>query len=95
MTMEWVNRGLAATGDDAWKSKDSAVFLFEALAARSGTVSLGVTATNALVDVVKFFGENVFNDLQADPGRVHNVLQMDAIRYLHTFRNQVRDRYFS
>ena len=26
----------------------------------------------------------------ADPGRVHHVLQMDAIRYLHTFRNQVR-----
>ncbi|VDB88356.1 unnamed protein product [Peniophora sp. CBMAI 1063] len=89
VTMEWVNRGLAATGEEAWKSKDSAVFLFEALAARSGTVSLGVTATNALVDVVKFFGDNVFNDLQADPGRVHHVLQMDAIRYLHTFRNQL------
>jgi len=49
----------------------------------------GVTAINALVDVVKFFSDNVFEDLQAASGTVHPILQVDAIRFLLTFRNQV------
>ena len=49
-----------------------------------------MTSTNALVDIVKFFSDNIFQDLQADPGSVHPVLQVDAIRYLYVFRNQVR-----
>jgi len=48
-----------------------------------------VTSTNALVDVVSFFGQNVFADLQAAPGSVHPILIVDAIKYLYTFRNQV------
>jgi exportin-2 (importin alpha re-exporter) len=50
----------------------------------------GVTATNQLVDVISFFSEHVFQDLQAAPGSVHPILQVDAIRFLQTFRNQVR-----
>lgn len=38
------------------------------------------------MDVVKFFSDNVFQDLQEG---VHPILQVDAIRFLHTFRNQV------
>ena len=49
----------------------------------------GVTSTNALVDVVKFFSDHVFEDLQAAPGTVNPFLQVDAIRFLLTFRNQV------
>lgn len=41
-----------------------------------------------LVDVVAFFGQNVFTDLQAAPGSVHPILIVDAIKYLYTFRNQ-------
>jgi len=41
------------------------------------------------VDVVSFFGQNVFADLQAAPGSVHPILIVDAIKYLYTFRNQV------
>lgn len=52
----------------------------------------GVTATNALVDVVKFFSDHVFHDMQATQGIVHPILQVDAIRFLLTFRNQVRTR---
>jgi exportin-2 (importin alpha re-exporter) len=48
-----------------------------------------VTATNALVDVVDFFSQHVFADLQAPAGGVHAILQVDAIRFLHTFRNQL------
>ena len=47
----------------------------------------GVTSTNALVDVVKFFSDHVFEDLQAEAGSVHPILQVDAIRFLYTFRN--------
>lgn len=48
-----------------------------------------MTSTNALVDIVQFFSEHIFQDLEADPGSVHPVLQVDAIRFLYTFRTQV------
>lgn len=48
----------------------------------------GVTSTNALVDVVEFFSQNVFQDLQAEAEAVHPILQVDAIRFLYSFRNQ-------
>jgi exportin-2 (importin alpha re-exporter) len=50
---------------------------------------LGVTSTNQLVDVVDFFGQNVYADLQAAPGSVHPILTVDAIKFLYTFRSQV------
>lgn len=50
----------------------------------------GVTATNPNVNVLQWFGDNIYSDLQAAAGgRVHPALQVDAIRYLYTFRNQV------
>ena len=51
----------------------------------------GVTATNLNVNIVQWFGDNIFGDLQAAAGGgVHPALQVDAIRYLYTFRYQVR-----
>ena len=29
VAQEWISRGLAATGPDAWRSKDGAIFLFQ------------------------------------------------------------------
>jgi exportin-2 (importin alpha re-exporter) len=49
----------------------------------------GVTATNPNVDIVQWFAENIYSDLQVGAGGVNPVLQVDAIRYLYTFRNQV------
>jgi exportin-2 (importin alpha re-exporter) len=49
----------------------------------------GVTSTNTLVDVVQFFSNHVFGDLEAQEGSVHPILQVDAIRFLLNFRNQV------
>ncbi|KAF8525004.1 hypothetical protein JB92DRAFT_2826923 [Gautieria morchelliformis] len=40
--------------------------------------------------VVYCLAENVLGDLEAAPGSVHPILQVDAIRYLYTFRNQHR-----
>ncbi|BEJ11174.1 hypothetical protein CspHIS471_0105960 [Cutaneotrichosporon sp. HIS471] len=72
-----------------WKSKDTAVYLLTSIASRGSTVQRGVTSVNVLVDVVDFFGKNVFADLQAAPGSVHPILTVDAIKYLYTFRNQL------
>lgn len=49
----------------------------------------GVTSTNALVDVIKFFSDHILADLQAPAGSVNPIIQADAIKYLYTFRNQV------
>ena len=56
---------------------------------------LGVTSTNHLVDIVEFFGQNVYADLQAAPGSVHPILIVDAIKFLYTFRSQASGTLFS
>lgn len=48
-----------------------------------------MSSTNSLVDVVKFFSDHVFQDLEADPASVNPILQVDAIKFLHTFRSQL------
>ncbi|KAF9463182.1 CAS/CSE protein [Collybia nuda] len=88
----WIGTGLTeyeGNKVDNWKSKNSAVYLLTAVATRGSTTQHGVTSTNALVDVVKFFSDHVFQDLQAITGTVHPILQVDAIRFLYTFRNQL------
>ncbi|KAI5449860.1 importin-alpha export receptor [Naganishia albida] len=72
-----------------WKSKDTAIYLLTSIASRGSTLHQGVTSVNALVNVVEFFTNNVFADLQAEPSAVHPILQVDAIKYLFTFRNQL------
>ncbi|OCF31081.1 importin-alpha export receptor [Kwoniella heveanensis BCC8398] len=79
----------AKNPSENWKSKDTAIYLLTSIASRGSTQQLGVTSTNVLVDVVEFFGSNVFADLQAAPGSVHPILTVDAIKFLHTFRNQL------
>ncbi|KAH7929305.1 Cse1-domain-containing protein [Leucogyrophana mollusca] len=88
----WIGTGLAeynANPTQNWRAKDSAVYLLTAVATEASTTQHGVTSTNAQVDVVKFFSEHVYQDLQAAPGTVHPILQVDAIRFLLTFRNQL------
>lgn len=79
----------AANPAENWKSKDTAIYLLTSIASRGATIQHGVTSTNVLVDVVQFFGQNVFPDLQ-DPSQSPNILLLvDAIKFLHTFRNQL------
>jgi exportin-2 (importin alpha re-exporter) len=72
-----------------WRFKDTAVYLLTSIASTTSTAAHGVSSTNELVDVVKFFSDNVFVDLQGNAPHVHPILQVDAIKYLHTFRNQL------
>ncbi|PFH53505.1 hypothetical protein AMATHDRAFT_54636 [Amanita thiersii Skay4041] len=92
---KWVNQGLELYSNDkrldgeGWKAKDSAIYLLNAVATRGATVKHGVTSVNTLVDVVQFFSVHILQDLQAFPGQVHPILQVDAIRFLYTFRTQL------
>jgi exportin-2 (importin alpha re-exporter) len=72
-----------------WKSKDTAVYLFSAIAAKGViTTTHGVKTTNSLIDVVDFFQNNIASDLVADTG-VEPILKVDAIKFLYTFRSQL------
>lgn len=93
VTGAWIGEGLReynANKAENWRAKDTAIYLLTAVATRGSTAQHGVTSTNALIDVVQFFSENVFQDLQAEERSIHPILQVDAIRFLYTFRNQVR-----
>lgn len=88
----WITNGLqsyTSNPKDNWKAKDSAVYLLGAIAAKGSTTLHGVTSTNSLINVVDFFSNHIFQDLQASSDSVHPILQVDAIRFLHTFRNQL------
>ncbi|KAH9947043.1 Cse1-domain-containing protein [Amylocystis lapponica] len=88
----WIGEGLRSYNENKaenWRAKDTAIYLMTAVATRGSTTQHGVTSTNALVDVVQFFSDHVFQDLQAESGGVHPILQVDAIRFLYTFRNQL------
>ncbi|OJT05838.1 Importin-alpha re-exporter [Trametes pubescens] len=92
VTGAWIGQGLneyAANKTENWRAKDTAIYLLTAVATRGSTTQHGVTSTNALIDVVQFFSDHVFQDLQADPTSIHPILQVDAIRFLYTFRNQL------
>lgn len=71
-----------------WRSKDTALFLFSAIAIKSSTAKGGVTSTNLLVDVCQFWSGNALEEFSKRAA--HTVLKADYIRYIYVFRNQVR-----
>jgi exportin-2 (importin alpha re-exporter) len=76
-------------GKTDWKAKDTAVYLFLSIAAKGAvTAAQGVKTVNPLVNVVQWFEQNVWSDLQNDQG-VEPIAKVDAIKYLHTFRSQL------
>lgn len=87
--MQYLDQYRANPGEN-WKQKDTAIYLLTSIASKSSTAQHGVTSTNELVDVVQFFSDNVFADLQqSSDDSPSPILQVDAIKYLHTFRNQL------
>lgn len=70
-----------------WKSKDTATYLFSAIAAKgAATASHGITTVNKLVDIADFFQKHLAADLVSDSG-IHPILKVDAIKYLYLFRS--------
>jgi exportin-2 (importin alpha re-exporter) len=71
-----------------WKSKDAAVYLFSAIAARGAvTAGQGVKSTNEQLNVATFFQNNIASDL-VETG-VEPILKVNAINYLYMFRSQL------
>lgn len=71
-----------------WKSKDTAVYLFSAIAAQgTATTAQGVISVNPNVDILAFFQNNIAADLQGE--NVASILKVDSIKYLYIFRNQL------
>lgn len=74
---------------DHWQSKDTAIYLFSAIAAKGvATATHGVTTTNPLVNITDFFQKNLASDLVATTG-VQPLLKVDAIKYLYSFRSLI------
>lgn len=72
-----------------WKAKDTAVYLFSAIAAKGvATASHGVTSTNNLVDITHFFQKYLATDLVTESG-VQPILKVDAIKFLYAFRSLI------
>jgi len=69
-----------------WKSKDTAVYLFSAIAATgTATTSQGVTSVNPNVDILGFFNNNIAADLHGESAAP--ILKVDSIKFLYLFRN--------
>jgi exportin-2 (importin alpha re-exporter) len=79
--------------EDAWKAKDTAVYLFSAIAARgAATATQGVLSINSQVDVLDFFQKYVAEDLTTP--NIHPILQVDAIKYVYVFRSQLSPQHW-
>ncbi|OAX77374.1 hypothetical protein ACJ72_08330, partial [Emergomyces africanus] len=74
---------------EQWKAKDTAVYLFSAIAAKGvATASHGVTNTNSLVNITDFFQKHLASDLVSERG-IQPILKVDAIKYLYAFRSLI------
>jgi exportin-2 (importin alpha re-exporter) len=73
---------------DNWRSKDTAMNLFYATAAKGvATSTHGVTKVNSLVNIGDFFSQHLAADLQNND--VQPLLKVDAIKYLYVFRSLI------
>ena len=71
-----------------WKSKDTAVYLFTAIAAKgTATAAQGIMSVNENVNVLEFFQTHIAADLQAPNAEA--ILKVDAIKFLYVFRSQL------
>lgn len=71
-----------------WKSKDTAVYLFTAIAAKgTATAAQGVLSVNENVDILHFFSTHIASDLQSQDAEA--ILRVDAIKFLYIFRSQL------
>ncbi|KAK3995035.1 CAS/CSE protein [Cladorrhinum sp. PSN332] len=84
---KYINHYLAQ-GKQNWKDKDTAVYLFLAIAAKGAvTAAHGVVTVNSYVNVVEFFENHIASDLTG--AGVEPIAQVDAIKYLYNFRSQL------
>lgn len=88
--MEYINHYLKTYSENPshnWKLKDIAIYLFCAIASKGSITNSGITSTNLLVDVIKFFTEFIYPDLVGEVASP--ILKVDSIKYIYIFRNQL------
>lgn len=92
MVMNYINQYLSLYNNDKinnWKFKDISIYLFCSIASNGSiTNSNGITSTNLLVDIIKFFNEFIYPDLINNES-INPILKVDSIKYLYIFRNQL------
>ncbi|KAF2204358.1 Cse1-domain-containing protein [Delitschia confertaspora ATCC 74209] len=82
-----------AKNNENWQAKDTAVYLFSAIAAKgAATATQGVLSVNPQVDLVGFFDQNIAQDLSAEGS--HPILKVDAIKFVYVFRSQLTPEYW-
>ncbi|KAH6641560.1 CAS/CSE protein [Chaetomium tenue] len=87
VVFRYINHYLSL-GKTDWKAKDTAVYLFLAIAAKGAvTAAQGVKTVNSFVNVVEFFEQNIAADLLTEG--TEPISKVDAIKYLYTFRSQL------
>ncbi|KAL2152512.1 hypothetical protein VTH82DRAFT_5696 [Thermothelomyces myriococcoides] len=87
VVFRYINHYLTV-GKTDWKAKDTAVYLFLAIAAKGAvTAAHGVKTVNSFVNVVEFFEQNIAADLLSESSEP--IAKVDAIKYLYTFRSQL------
>ncbi|KAH8695090.1 putative chromosome segregation protein Cse1 [Talaromyces proteolyticus] len=88
--LQYTNHYLAEYSENPasnWKSKDTATYLFSAIAAKgTATATHGITTVSKHVEIATFFQNNLASDLVNDSG-LHPILKVDAIKYLYLFRS--------
>ncbi|KAH8726028.1 CAS/CSE protein [Phaeosphaeriaceae sp. PMI808] len=78
----------AKNPSENWKSKDTAVYLFTAIAAKgTATAAQGILSVNENVNILEFFTTHVAADLQSQDAEP--ILKVDAIKFLYVFRSQL------
>lgn len=78
----------AADTENNWKSKDTAVYLFTAIAAKGTTTAAqGILSVNENVNILEFFQTHIAADLQSQ--NASPILKVDAIKFLYVFRSQL------
>lgn len=88
IVMKYVDQFLSESKTGNWQNKDLAIYLFSSLASKGSITNVGVTSTNVLVDVVKFFTDNISGDLLGNNSE-NPIIIMDSIKYILNFRNQL------
>ena len=77
-----------ANPKEFWRFKDLYVHLFITLAVNGNITSSGVSSTNIMLNVLEFYNNQIIPDLTNEVP--HNILRVDAIKFIYIFRNQLQ-----
>lgn len=78
----------AAAVCESWQSKDAAIFLVTALAAKTKTSTAGATTTNELVDLQEFYTNHIAPELEDPNIEDRAIIKADSLRFVTVFRSQ-------